>query len=102
MTSALDWSTCVSDRSRSWIEEKAHAETARIRELRKTNPIAAHLRHVLDRRGPPQPLRCLCPGCGETIALWPPEPGGTTRFKCPACGATGAMGTRPHTALTPG
>ena len=53
-------------------------------------PIAAHLRQVLDRRGPPQPLRCPCPGCGETIALWPPEPGGTTRFKCPACGATGA------------
>jgi len=65
-------------------------------------PIATHLRHVLDRRGPPQPLRCPCPGCGETIALWPPEPGGTTRFKCPACGATGAMGTRPRTALTPG
>ena len=65
-------------------------------------PIAAHLRHVLARRGPPQPLHRPCPACGETIALWPPEPGGTTRFKCPACGATGSMQARPRTAVMPG
>jgi Sulfotransferase family len=61
-------------------------------------PIAAHLRQVLERRGTPQPMRRPCPGCGETIALWPPEPGGATRFKCPACGSTGAMRVRPRTA----
>jgi Sulfotransferase family len=64
-------------------------------------PIAAHLRQVLARRGPPQPLRRPCPACGETIALWPPEPGGTTRFKCPACGSTGSLQERPRTTLMP-
>ncbi len=35
MTTAPDWSTFVSDRSRSWIEDKAHAELAKVRDARE-------------------------------------------------------------------
>jgi hypothetical protein len=64
-------------------------------------PIAEHLGRALDRHGAPQPARQACPRCGEPIELWPPEPGETTRFDCPACGATGTVHARPQAAPPP-
>jgi hypothetical protein len=64
-------------------------------------PIAGHLGRALDRHGAPQPARQACPRCGEPIGLWPPEPGVTTRFDCPACGATGTVHARPQAAPPP-
>ena len=52
-------------------------------------PIEAHLARALDRYGPPSPARAPCPRCQQTIEVWPPESGSTTRFQCQACGATG-------------
>jgi hypothetical protein len=66
------------------------------------DPIAAHLGRALDRHEPPRSTRRACPGCGEQIEVWLPEPGGTTRFQCSACGATGTVQTRLRTALPPG
>lgn len=65
------------------------------------DPIAGHLGRALDRHGAPQPARQACPRCGEPIELWPPEPGVTTRFECPACGATGTVHARPRAAPPP-
>ena len=53
------------------------------------DPIAAHLGRALARHGPSGLVRRACPACGEPIEVRPPEPGGTTRFECLACGATG-------------
>ena len=58
------------------------------------DPIAAYLSRALDRHRPPRPALRACPGCKEPIEVWPPEPGGTTRFECSACGATGTAHTR--------
>jgi hypothetical protein len=66
------------------------------------DPIAAHLGRAPDRPGSPRLTRRACPGCGEPIEVWLPAPGGTTRFKCPACGATGTVRTRPRSALVRG
>lgn len=65
------------------------------------DPIATHLRQVLERRGPPVPLRRACPACGEPIDLWPPEQGAVARFKCPGCGATGSVHARSRGAPAP-
>jgi hypothetical protein len=65
------------------------------------NPIAAHDNRALDRHEPPRPTRRPCPGCGEPIEVRLPMPGGTTRFKCPACGATGAVHAKSRLALPP-
>jgi len=53
------------------------------------DPIETHLARAVDRYGPPMPARAPCPRCQHMIEVWPPEPGRTTRFKCPVCGATG-------------
>jgi Sulfotransferase family len=65
------------------------------------DPIAAHLGRALERHGPPKATRRACPDCGEPIEVWLPEPGGTTRFKCPVCCATGTVHTRPRAAPPP-
>jgi hypothetical protein len=61
------------------------------------DPIEAHLARALDRYGPPRPVLAPCPRCREPVEVWPPEPGGTSRYECPACGAVGTahVGPRP-------
>jgi len=66
------------------------------------DPIAAHPGRALDRQGSPRSARRPCPGCGEPIEVRLPRPGEATRFKCPACGATGAVRARLRAALLPG
>ena len=65
------------------------------------DPIPAHFGRALDRHEPPRPTHRACPGCGEPIEVWLPTPGATTRFRCPACGASGTIHTRPRVILPP-
>jgi predicted RNA-binding Zn-ribbon protein involved in translation (DUF1610 family) len=50
-------------------------------------PLAAQIESMPLRRAP----LADCPGCGKRIEITPPAPGHTTRFHCPACGATGTV-----------
>jgi hypothetical protein len=50
-------------------------------------PLATQIESMPLRRAP----LADCPGCGERIEIKPPAPGHTTRFQCPACGATGTV-----------
>jgi hypothetical protein len=63
-------------------------------------PLADHLAQARERFGAPSPARVACPGCGQDIEVWLPEPGGSTRLSCPACGIAGSMRTRLRTAGT--
>jgi hypothetical protein len=66
------------------------------------DPIAAHLGRAPDHLGSARSARRACPGCGEPVEVWLPAPGGSTRFKCLACGATGSVRTEPRAALVRG
>jgi hypothetical protein len=71
---------------------------------------AADLAHLTDRvllaqgeaqlygTQAPRPARSVCPGCRAPIEICPPAPGATSRFECPACGATGTVHARPRVA----
>jgi hypothetical protein len=63
--------------------------------------VAVHLRRLLERHGPPPPMRQACPACGEPIAFWAPEPGRTARFTCAACGAAGKVRGRSRRGAPP-
>jgi Sulfotransferase family len=61
-------------------------------------PLADHLAHANERFGEPSPAQVVCPGCGQNIEIWLPEPGGSTRVSCSACGIAGTVHTRLRTA----
>jgi hypothetical protein len=65
------------------------------------DPIAVHLGPAPDRYRSPSSARGECPRCGKVIEVPLPNPGGTTRFKCPACAATGTVTARPRLAPSP-
>jgi hypothetical protein len=48
-----------------------------------------------------QSARQACPGCGQPFDVRLPVPGETTRFKCPACGATGTVRAKLRPAQPP-
>jgi uncharacterized protein DUF6624/sulfotransferase family protein len=54
-------------------------------------PLAIEIESMSLRRAPPALALADCPGCGGRIEITPPAPGRTTRFQCPACGATGTV-----------
>jgi len=81
--------------------ERGEASSADLARLTDRVHEGKHLGRVIDRRGPPQPALRACPGCGEPIGVWLPKPGATTRFKCPACGATGTVHAKRRAALPP-
>ncbi len=73
------------------------AETVDIRRAAVgLEPLSAHLARALERYGPPKPAGVQCPRCGEPFDMWMPEPGGTARFKCAACGASGTVQPRAY------
>jgi DNA-directed RNA polymerase subunit RPC12/RpoP len=49
-------------------------------------PLNAYLHRALETLGPPSPACITCARCNERIELWLPEPGETTKVRCPACG----------------
>jgi hypothetical protein len=61
-------------------------------------PLEDQLAHASDRFGIPKPVPMACPGCGKKLEVWLPEPGGSRRVTCSACGAAGTMHTRLRTA----
>ncbi|MBV8137587.1 MAG: sulfotransferase [Deltaproteobacteria bacterium] len=58
------------------------------------DPLALKLGRASVRRRLPKSARSPCPSCGELIDVWLPAPGQATRFRCLACGATGAVRAR--------
>jgi predicted RNA-binding Zn-ribbon protein involved in translation (DUF1610 family) len=64
------------------------------REAVGLGPLAAEIASMPSRRVSPPLTLADCPGCGERIEIAPPAPGRTTRFQCPACGATGTVRAR--------
>jgi hypothetical protein len=62
-------------------------------------PLADHPARAHERFGAPHPARVTCPGCGKNLEVRLPEPGGSTRVSCPACGIAGAIETRLRTAV---
>jgi DNA-directed RNA polymerase subunit RPC12/RpoP len=46
----------------------------------------AYLHRTLETFGPPSPASITCARCSERVELWLPEPGETTKVRCPACG----------------
>jgi DNA-directed RNA polymerase subunit RPC12/RpoP len=46
----------------------------------------AYLHRALETFGPPSPACITCGRCSERVQLWLPEPGETTKVRCPGCG----------------
>jgi hypothetical protein len=59
-------------------------------------PLALEAVRARERYGPPAPARAPCPRCRAPFEIWMPAPGGSTRFKCPACGACGTVQPRTY------
>jgi hypothetical protein len=57
-------------------------------------PLATEIAAMPSRRVPPPVALADCPGCRGRIEITPPVRGRTTRFLCPACGATGTVQAR--------
>lgn len=66
-----------------------------------TTALARLTDRILFASPEPRLARRACPGCGQLFDICLPVPGGTTRFKCPACGAAGTVRANMHPAQPP-
>jgi hypothetical protein len=59
-------------------------------------PLALEIVRARERYGPARPARVRCPRCDAPFEMWMPPPGGSARFACATCGATGAVQPRTY------
>lgn len=84
-----EFGTQVTGRSRQWVPRSLRdpGSVDQRRAAMSLGPLAGYLARFAEQ-GPPEPPVVPCPGCGEPVDIWLPDPGEEVTVNCTNCGRT--------------